>query len=427
MILEQLLKEKLHSYNVAQRNLILNEIMADSEIGKPWLEKIRKYASLHGRNIQKRAKLSFSDDLTTHLSWMIECLQSGLKNYPNDQALINAMLYLSRYADSSLREEIAVSCIELEEWLMKTQPIQLSQVCDKPSFKSMNIQDVEKLGTNSIVIISPSPFSLYTLTVYQILKILNVPVAAIVLRRFTITRFKDEFSRDGLSLLKKIWRKLILRSNENSDKSEVSIKDILERLRVENQDIRKLARLDGVKCIELNNFKEENEHVKSLDADIAIFTGGGMISEKFLSKFRAGVINTHMGSLPRFKGMDVVEAPILEGNFNDITLTSHLMIKALDAGPVLQEFKISSRNYETLGSLRNELSAVMPFIAVDSCIGHLAGRLKKIEQPTTGRQYYFIHYRLREVLKNIIKNRFVRCYISIPKEICDRALCDLQL
>jgi len=427
MMLEQLLKEKVHSYTAAQCNLILNEIMADTEIGKPWLEKIRKYVSLHGSNIQKRVKVSFSGDHTAHLNWMIKCLQSGLINHPNDQALINAMLYLSRYANSSQREEIATSCIELEEWLLKKQPIQLPQDCDKPSFKSMNIQDVEELGKNSIVIISPNPFSLYTLTVYQILKVLNVPVAAIVLRRFTIARFKDEFSRDGLRLVKKIWRKLILRSNENSYKSEVSIKDIAERLRVENQDIRKLARLDGVKCIEVNDFKDKNQHVKFLDADIGIFTGGGMISETFLSNFRAGVINTHMGSLPRFKGMDVVEAPILEGNFDEITLTSHLMVKALDAGPILQEFKISSRNYETLGSLRNELSAVMPFIAVDSCIGHLTGRLKKIEQPTTGRQYYFIHTSLQEVLKNIIKKRFVRSYISIPKEICERALGNLQL
>ena len=426
-MIEQLLKETFHSYSAAQRNLILNEINADKEIGKLWVEKIRRYVSLHGSNILKIAKVSFSGDHVTHFSWMIRCLQSGLKNKPNDQALINALLYLSRYTNSSQRNQIANSCMKLEKWLLKTQPIQLSQDCDKPSFKSMKIQILEELGENRIVIISPSPFSLYTLTVYQILKLLNVPIAAIVLRRFTMARFKDEFSRDGLRLVKKIWRKLILRSNENSDKGKVSLKYIAERLRIENKDIRKLAGLDGVKCIEVNDFIDENEHVKSLDADIGIFTGGGMISETFLSKFSAGVINTHMGGLPRFKGMDVVEAPILEGNFNEIALTSHIMVKALDAGPILQEFKISSQNYGALGSLRNELSAVMPFIAVDSCIGLLAGRLKKIEQPRTGRQYYFIHARLQKVLKNVLQKRFVRSHISIPKEICERALYDLQL
>ena len=51
-----------------------------------------------------------------------------------------------------------------------------------------------------------------------------------------------------------------------------------------------------------------------------------------------------MGSLPRFKGMDVVEAPLLEGNFNGITLTSHFMVQALDAELILQEFKITSLN-----------------------------------------------------------------------------------
>ena len=68
----------------------------------------------------------------------------------------------------------------------------------------------------------------------------------------------------------------------------------------------------------------------------------------------------------------------------------------------------------------------MPFIAVDSCIGLLTGRLKKIEQPSTGRQYYFIHAQLQKVLKNVLQKRFLRSHISIPKEICERALCDLQ-
>jgi len=63
---------------------------------------------------------------------------------------------------------------------------------------------------------------------------------------------------------------------------------------------------------------------------------------------------------------------------------------------------------------------------VDSCIRYLSGDLKEIEQPLTGRQYYFLHNRLKKILRNTLSKRFVKRDTSIPKEVCEAILCDLD-
>lgn len=104
--------------------------------------------------------------------------------------------------------------------------------------------------------------------------------------------------------------------------------------------------------------------------------------------------------------MDVVQAPILEGYFDDVALTAHLMEPRLDRGPVLSRFRVSSDAYPTLGALRNELSAVLPLIAVDAALGFSSKRLNTEVQADRGRQYYFIHQSLCETIDRVMKQRY---------------------
>jgi hypothetical protein len=53
----------------------------------------------------------------------------------------------------------------------------------------------------------------------------------------------------------------------------------------------------------------------------------------------------------------------LDGCFNDVALTAHIMEKNLDAGPVIDALYFSSDEYKTLGELRNEMGALMPFFS----------------------------------------------------------------
>ena len=65
---------------------------------------------------------------------------------------------------------------------------------------------------SKVIVISPNPQSLYTTSVCDLLLKSGIEIQAVFVKKFSLTRFKDEFSRDGFRLFKKIWKKLILKS-----------------------------------------------------------------------------------------------------------------------------------------------------------------------------------------------------------------------
>ena len=57
-----------------------------------------------------------------------------------------------------------------------------------------------------------------------------------------------------------------------------------------------------------------------------------------------------MGLLPKYRGMDVVEWPIIDKSFN-LGLTTHLIYKGVDTGDIIEQkhiiFDIQILNYNT--------------------------------------------------------------------------------
>ena len=54
-----------------------------------------------------------------------------------------------------------------------------------------------------VVIISPNPESYYTTSVAELLLRHEINIVGVFVKKFTLKRFKQEFSRDGIRLLKK--------------------------------------------------------------------------------------------------------------------------------------------------------------------------------------------------------------------------------
>ena len=113
-----------------------------------------------------------------------------------------------------------------------------------------------------------------------------------------------------------------------------------------------------------------------------------------------------MGLLPHYKGMDVVESPLLDGHLDAVALNTHLMTKGLDEGPLIQLMSFNRDDYAFIGELRNEISAFLPIIALDSLCGLASGRLKPIIQdPNLGKQYFFVENRLISMLNDVMSSR----------------------
>ena len=90
----------------------------------------------------------------------------------------------------------------------------------------------------SVVILSPNRFSLYTICVTELLLQNNVNVSAIVVKRLlNPNRFINEFNYYGFRLIKKIWKKLILRKKSYSNMDFETIADYMKK---ENISFRKV-------------------------------------------------------------------------------------------------------------------------------------------------------------------------------------------
>jgi folate-dependent phosphoribosylglycinamide formyltransferase PurN len=254
-----------------------------------------------------------------------------------------------------------------------------------------------------VIVFSPSRYSLYTITVTEMLRRRGILIKAIVVRKLiNPKRFFSELGRDGKRLLKKIAVKLFFRKIAYQKSNSQTI---LELMKIEGIDIKtvnyffKKFAIPIIYCNDLND-TSVIEALEKIQPSVIVFTGGGLIREQVLSKAGDGVLNCHMGILPYYRGMDVVEWPLLEGKPDNVGVTVHFMDRGVDTGDVLSIQHIKVEKGESIRDLRRRFEPVMCREMVNTCIEWLEGRIKR--QPQTGektKQYFIMHPRLLEIVK----------------------------
>tara|TARA_Y100001968_G_C19450434_1_gene768169 strand:+ start:2663 stop:4033 length:1371 start_codon:yes stop_codon:yes gene_type:complete len=424
-----LLMNKFKGFSIEEWRLIKSTISTNEKVNGTnhinIIEKLRRFCSFHGRKLADISIKRFPDDAIFQLDNIIDVLLSKsissqynnhlTDNIPIDPANLNAALYcldaLKTLGSKKVKyysSKIKAISMELEEFLLiRFESFKKSNNLKKQELVegiegSINNRSIQKEKC-SIIIFSPNAYSLYTISVIALCVKLDIPIKAIIVRRFSLLRFKQEFKRDGIKLIKKIYRKLILKADENSDKIDISMKQIKNILCPKYDDIYKYALNEKISISKVYDFDESNDFLIKNNADIGLFTGGGILSEHILNCFSKGIINVHMGILPFYKGMDVVQSAIMESRNDLLGLTSHLMEPGVDTGPILKTYQVNPTEYSTLGELRNEIGLIMPFLLIESCLALLNKSFIPIKQEQRGRQYYFLHSRSIDILNNLIK------------------------
>ena len=136
--------------------------------------------------------------------------------------------------------------------------------------------------------------------------------------------------------------------------------------------------------------------------DIVVFTGGGLLRNGVLSVPRLGVLNCHMGILPRFRGMDVVEWTALESGLIDpgIGVTVHYMDEGVDTGPILLRQRTELKPDDDFASIRLRMERDMAALMVDCVRGLRDGQVDPAPQAAVdGRQYFVMHPALLAIAK----------------------------
>jgi methionyl-tRNA formyltransferase len=254
---------------------------------------------------------------------------------------------------------------------------------------------------SKIIVFSPNRYSLYTTTVTGMLIQRGVQVSAIYVRRLiNPARAIQEFRRDGGRLLAKVWKKLFLRQAAYRPENYETILDLRRRNNITVSDIEDFKKLHSIPvhyCATLND-PAVVDGLRQFNPDLVVFTGGGLIRQEVLDNSGHGVVNCHMGVLPQYRGMDVVEWPILEGHFDQVGITVHFMDKGVDTGDILYVRQILLQPSETIKDLRNRMEPIMCRALVDTCDNFLKGELGRQPQAIkAGKQYYKMHPRLQEL------------------------------
>lgn len=260
---------------------------------------------------------------------------------------------------------------------------------------------------SKVVVFSPSRFSLYTITVTELLKRQGMEVQAIFVRKLVNPRrFISEFGRDGTRLLKKIWKKLVLRQKAYALANFETMASMMQKESIHFRHVDELGAANGIPihyCEDLND-KTVIEGLHEYKPDLVMFTGGGLLRREVLAAAGAGVLNCHMGMLPKYRGMDVVEWPILEGDLEHIGLTVHFMDEGVDTGDILRTCKVEFESGETIKQIRDRFEPIMVREFVDTCTGYLAGIIeRKPQKKADGKQYFIMHPRLHELAEQKLK------------------------
>lgn len=107
---------------------------------------------------------------------------------------------------------------------------------------------------------------------------------------------------------------------------------------------------------------------------VVVIAYGQLIPQMLLEMPPHGWINVHGSLLPKYRGAGVLSAPIINGD-QQTGISIMKLIKELDAGPVIAQFKIDLANNETMGSLANKVGQVVADILPNTLMGYIEGRL----------------------------------------------------
>jgi len=117
--------------------------------------------------------------------------------------------------------------------------------------------------------------------------------------------------------------------------------------RIVPQDFKLLAEKSGIDFIQTENINsaETIQIIKRYKPDIGISASWiTIIGQEVIDCFPYGIINAHMGDLPRYRGNATPNWAIIHGE-KKVVLTLHLMTTELDAGPIIiqREMPISDK------------------------------------------------------------------------------------
>lgn len=133
--------------------------------------------------------------------------------------------------------------------------------------------------------------------------------------------------------------------------------------------------------------------------DLMIHAGAGILRQPLLEIPRLGVLNAHMGVLPRYRGMNVAEWAAWEGGAIGATL--HWIDPGIDTGRIIRIVEVSRDGLTSVATLRAAVDAAQRAALAELVAEIVATGKAPADAPQRaedGRQYFTMHPLIRNLL-----------------------------
>jgi methionyl-tRNA formyltransferase len=160
------------------------------------------------------------------------------------------------------------------------------------------------------------------------------------------------------------------------------------------QDAESFCMERGIRLVVIDDLGSARaiETIRTLEPDLAVHAGAGILRAPLLAVPRLGTLNAHMGILPRYRGMNVAEWARFEGG--PVGCSVHLIAPGIDTGDIICVRPVNVDDLASISAVRERvdhaqialLGEVMRFTLATGCLP--ACRPQPLDQ---GVQFFRMH------------------------------------
>lgn len=246
---------------------------------------------------------------------------------------------------------------------------------------------------SGVVILAPSNSSAYSLSVLKLLLDKSIPVQGVVIQKLIDRkRIQRELKYSWQSLLSKIFRKLIFQRLGIGSRFEDGFTEFYRTLYAKRTSLTTVCEQNSIPYRYTNDFHNSGtlKFIQEVNCNFAVFTGGGIIRKELIDSVK-GILNCHMGFLPKYRGMDCTYWCFLNNDYKSVGYTVHLMDYGVDTGPILKAYKLDVRGMKAADDVVRHIEYQMASALVEAVLLVESGDAKfTIQISNQGRQYYAI-------------------------------------
>lgn len=265
------------------------------------------------------------------------------------------------------------------------------------------------MNKTRVIISAPIDDNLYSLLVSKLcLDSEEIEIVGIIcLKVFSFSRIFSEFKRMKGKFLIKIINKYLIKKTEirTNDVHNKLIRDI----NLKFKSLKKFSnsnKIDFFQAVNPNDTSVIN-FLNDKKPDLILSIGSIILRSNFLNTPKIGTLNVHMGILPKYRGIGVTEWPIIESNSLDevnLGISLHFVEKGVDTGPILFKKNISILKNDNLSTIESRFLPEMVYAMIRGIkMIHKGEYNEQTQSNDSGKQYFFTHHRMREILDKKLK------------------------